>query len=193
VSEPWVWLEELSSSGSITLMPDEARHVAARRLRVGDSLVVFDGHGRRAAARKEFDCGGRRFDRGSRATGFRIRPRERDSEGRSTFDHVADVEPARSRIMAAARVGRLGGPKARSEIKTPGSNSGRELQGREAALASRCAGALLARRGLVWATVRIPNLFWRSRRWGERVRSVGRSGPDWTGGGFQRVGTKAFA
>jgi 16S rRNA (uracil1498-N3)-methyltransferase len=53
VSEPWVWLEELSSSGSITLMPDEARHVAARRLRVGDSLAVFDGHGHRAAARIE--------------------------------------------------------------------------------------------------------------------------------------------
>lgn len=53
MSEPWVWLEELSSSGSITLMPDEARHVAARRLRVGDSLVVFDGQGHRAVARIE--------------------------------------------------------------------------------------------------------------------------------------------
>ena len=34
-------------------MPDEARHIAERRLRVGDSLIVFDGRGHRANARIE--------------------------------------------------------------------------------------------------------------------------------------------
>lgn len=53
MSELWVWVEELATSGPVVLSQDEARHVATRRLRVGDSLVVFDGCGRRAKARLE--------------------------------------------------------------------------------------------------------------------------------------------
>lgn len=53
MSEPWVWVEELTSPGSISLASDEARHVVARRLRVGDPLVVFDGRGHTADARVE--------------------------------------------------------------------------------------------------------------------------------------------
>ena len=53
MSEPWVWVEELTSPGAISLASDEARHVAARRLRVGDPLVVFDGRGHTADARIE--------------------------------------------------------------------------------------------------------------------------------------------
>jgi 16S rRNA (uracil1498-N3)-methyltransferase len=53
MSEPWVWVEELALPGSIPLSSDEARHVAARRLRVADSLVVFDGRGHTAEARIE--------------------------------------------------------------------------------------------------------------------------------------------
>ncbi len=53
MSECWVWVEELALAGSIPLSSDEARHVAARRLRVGDSLVVFDGQGHTANARIE--------------------------------------------------------------------------------------------------------------------------------------------
>jgi 16S rRNA (uracil1498-N3)-methyltransferase len=51
----WVWVDELTEigSGSIELSRDEARHVTARRLRVGDSLVVFDGRGATADARIE--------------------------------------------------------------------------------------------------------------------------------------------
>lgn len=51
----WVWVDGLSEvgSGSIELSQDEARHVTARRLRVGDSLVVFDGRGRTAEAKIE--------------------------------------------------------------------------------------------------------------------------------------------
>ena len=53
MSEPWVWVEELALAGSIPLASDEARHVAARRLRLGDSLVVFDGRGHTADAHIE--------------------------------------------------------------------------------------------------------------------------------------------
>lgn len=53
MSEPWVFLEELTQTGSVVLSADEARHVAARRLRVGDSLVVFDGQGRTAEVQIE--------------------------------------------------------------------------------------------------------------------------------------------
>ncbi len=53
MSECWVWIEELAGSGSIALAPDEARHLVARRLRVGASLVVFDGLGHVAPARIE--------------------------------------------------------------------------------------------------------------------------------------------
>lgn len=38
MSEPWVWMEELVRVGSIPLSSDEARHLAARRLQVDDSL-----------------------------------------------------------------------------------------------------------------------------------------------------------
>lgn len=37
--------------GEVTLTGDEAAHAAARRLRVGDEAVVFDGQGKEAAAR----------------------------------------------------------------------------------------------------------------------------------------------
>ncbi len=53
MSEPWVWMEELVRVGSIPLSSDEARHLAARRLKVDDSLVVFDGRGHMAEARIE--------------------------------------------------------------------------------------------------------------------------------------------
>ncbi len=53
MSECWVFIEELAGSCSVTLAPDEARHLVARRLRVGDPLVVFDGLGHTAPARIE--------------------------------------------------------------------------------------------------------------------------------------------
>lgn len=49
----WIFLESLSGPEVVTLEPDEARHVAARRLRAGDPIVAFDGAGRTAAARIE--------------------------------------------------------------------------------------------------------------------------------------------
>jgi 16S rRNA (uracil1498-N3)-methyltransferase len=48
MSQLWAFVEDLVGSGPIALSPDEARHVAARRLRVGDRIVVFDGRGRTA-------------------------------------------------------------------------------------------------------------------------------------------------
>jgi 16S rRNA (uracil1498-N3)-methyltransferase len=53
VSELWAYVEELANSGGVELSAEEARHVATRRLRVGDSVVVFDGRGRLANARLE--------------------------------------------------------------------------------------------------------------------------------------------
>lgn len=53
MSDLWVWVEELTASGPVVLSRDEARHVVTRRLRVGDSLVVFDGLGRTARASLE--------------------------------------------------------------------------------------------------------------------------------------------
>jgi 16S rRNA (uracil1498-N3)-methyltransferase len=55
MSTLWVWVEDLArqGAGSIKLSRDEARHVTARRLRVGDSLIVFDGSGRTAEAKLE--------------------------------------------------------------------------------------------------------------------------------------------
>ncbi|MAG33550.1 MAG: hypothetical protein CL908_21950 [Deltaproteobacteria bacterium] len=53
MSHLWTWVETLSGSGALVLSEDESRHVAARRLRVGDALTLFDGHGRRAEARIE--------------------------------------------------------------------------------------------------------------------------------------------
>lgn len=53
MSELWVYVEELSEPGRLELSPDEARHLATRRLRVGDGLVVFDGAGQLADARLE--------------------------------------------------------------------------------------------------------------------------------------------
>ncbi len=49
----WVFVETLVASGLCELGPDEARHVHARRLRIGDSLIAFDGQGRHAVARLE--------------------------------------------------------------------------------------------------------------------------------------------
>jgi 16S rRNA (uracil1498-N3)-methyltransferase len=53
MSQLWAWVETLTEPGTITLMPDEARHVVSRRLRVGDALTVFDAKGRIASARVE--------------------------------------------------------------------------------------------------------------------------------------------
>ena len=53
VSSLWVFVPDLSEAGVYVLAADEARHVMARRLRVGDGLVLFDGAGRTAAARVE--------------------------------------------------------------------------------------------------------------------------------------------
>ena len=50
MSELWAWVDDLTATGPIQLSAEEARHVVARRLRVGDSLVVFDGRGRWADA-----------------------------------------------------------------------------------------------------------------------------------------------
>jgi len=51
VSRLWAFTEALGEPGGIVLSPDEARHVATRRLQVGDALVLFDGRGRVAEAR----------------------------------------------------------------------------------------------------------------------------------------------
>lgn len=47
----WAWTDELIAPGELRLSGDEARHLAARRLRSGDALSVFDGRGTVAAAR----------------------------------------------------------------------------------------------------------------------------------------------
>jgi 16S rRNA (uracil1498-N3)-methyltransferase len=51
VSAFWVHVERCEAAGSLVLSAEEARHVQARRLRVGDTLTAFDGAGRVAAAR----------------------------------------------------------------------------------------------------------------------------------------------
>lgn len=53
MSQLWVYLESLRESELVTLSSDEGRHVAARRLRPGDSVVAFDGAGHSAVARIE--------------------------------------------------------------------------------------------------------------------------------------------
>ncbi len=53
MSEFWAHVPDLTATGEITLSAEEARHVATRRLRVGDAFVVFDGRGRRAPAQLE--------------------------------------------------------------------------------------------------------------------------------------------
>lgn len=53
MSQLWVHLETLGDAGVVTLSAEEARHVAARRLRPGDPVVAFDGRGHTAAARIE--------------------------------------------------------------------------------------------------------------------------------------------
>lgn len=53
VSSLWAFVPDLNEAGSYVLDADEARHVTARRLRVGDGLVLFDGAGRTAEARVE--------------------------------------------------------------------------------------------------------------------------------------------
>jgi len=53
MSQLWAWVEALTEPGTITLLPDEARHVVSRRLRVGDALTVFDAKGRIASAKIE--------------------------------------------------------------------------------------------------------------------------------------------
>jgi 16S rRNA (uracil1498-N3)-methyltransferase len=54
VSQLWAFLESFGSSQGaldvVALSADDSRHVAARRLRPGDSIVVFDGAGRMASA-----------------------------------------------------------------------------------------------------------------------------------------------
>ncbi len=54
MSALWVYVAALASTGSThVLSPEESRHVTARRLREGDSLVAFDGRGGLADARIE--------------------------------------------------------------------------------------------------------------------------------------------
>ncbi len=53
MSDLWIWIEKLDKAGPVVLPRTEARHIATRRLRVGESLVVFDGRGRSAPARIE--------------------------------------------------------------------------------------------------------------------------------------------
>ena len=43
----------IEAEGPIVLSPEESRHVSARRLRVGDALVAFDGRGKLGKARLE--------------------------------------------------------------------------------------------------------------------------------------------
>jgi 16S rRNA (uracil1498-N3)-methyltransferase len=52
VSEPFFYFADLSAAGEqVTLTGDEAQHAAgARRLRAGETLVLFDGHGLSATA-----------------------------------------------------------------------------------------------------------------------------------------------
>jgi len=45
MSELWCYAESLPDEGEVVLSAEEARHVSARRLKVGDKLVVFDGAG----------------------------------------------------------------------------------------------------------------------------------------------------
>jgi 16S rRNA (uracil1498-N3)-methyltransferase len=51
MSRLWVFAQDLVEPGLRNLSTEEARHVASRRLRVGDELAVFDGRGRTASAR----------------------------------------------------------------------------------------------------------------------------------------------
>lgn len=51
MSQLWAWVESLAESGACRLSAEESRHVSARRLRLGDPLVVFDARGRTAEAR----------------------------------------------------------------------------------------------------------------------------------------------
>lgn len=53
MSELWCHVEVLQGPGRVVLAAEEARHVVSRRLRVGETLVVFDGRGRVAEARIE--------------------------------------------------------------------------------------------------------------------------------------------
>jgi len=53
MSVPWIWVEELVESGPVTSTAEETQHLAARRVRVGDAVVVFDGSGHRADAQIE--------------------------------------------------------------------------------------------------------------------------------------------
>lgn len=54
MSESWIHVERLGLAGELVqLSPDETRHVAARRLRVGDPVVAFDGAGGQASSRIE--------------------------------------------------------------------------------------------------------------------------------------------
>ena len=52
VGAPLFYCPELAQSGSpLALSPEEARHAAAQRLRVGDAVALFDGRGHGARAR----------------------------------------------------------------------------------------------------------------------------------------------
>ena len=67
MSQFWVFLESLGDAELVTLDADEARHVAARRLRPGEAAVAFDGRGGTAEARIE--------SIGRRAVELRVGPR----------------------------------------------------------------------------------------------------------------------
>jgi len=49
----WAYTDRLEESGRVELSADEARHVTSRRLRVEDSVTLFDGHGGVAQGRLE--------------------------------------------------------------------------------------------------------------------------------------------
>ncbi len=68
MSQFWVFLESLGDADVATLDADEARHVAARRLRPGDPAVAFDGRGGTAVGRIE--------SIGKRAVQLRLERRE---------------------------------------------------------------------------------------------------------------------
>lgn len=53
MSEFWAYADLLPDEGPLALSPEESRHVSARRLRVGDALVAFDGRGKLGKARLE--------------------------------------------------------------------------------------------------------------------------------------------
>ncbi len=53
MSTLWALASDLDEAGAYVLDADESRHVTTRRLRVGDTMILFNGAGRTAEARIE--------------------------------------------------------------------------------------------------------------------------------------------